>query len=467
MPDAFWTRQDVREALGQRDFGTVFKLLGKYTGASQTQIAIAVGMTQGQVSTIISGSRQVTAIDVAERALDGMAAPDDARIAFGLAPRNLGQGDGRHGLPHPRRPDTEIRDRAEPVWEDNVHRRDVLRLGAATFGGTALVGAGTASGLGGVARALTSYGLLTGRASGDRMMPAVGNLTTAVASAKRSYQGCRYSATLEVLPALLESVQIACSTADGDDLLRFWALAADAYQVTGSVMLKFGDLGLAAFAAHRSMEAAVHSQSPIVLAVSARTVTHSLMAGGHAERAKEVASRAAERLDADVPQPDGEALSVYGALLLRGAVAAAADEDRSTAADLLREAENAGRRLGRDDNAHWTGFGPTNVAQHRVHVAMKLGDAGMAVDLARQVDLGRIPLTERKAALFIDTAQALAQWGKHDRAYHALRSAEQVAPEEVRTKGSVRRLVAELAVTAPRSIRSDVREFAERIGAEA
>lgn len=83
----FWERHDVRLALRDRDFGSLFRLVAKYGGASQTQIAIAVGMTQGQVSTIISDSRQVTAIDVAERVLDGLHAPDDARMAFGLAPR--------------------------------------------------------------------------------------------------------------------------------------------------------------------------------------------------------------------------------------------------------------------------------------------------------------------------------------------------------------------------------------------
>jgi tetratricopeptide (TPR) repeat protein len=83
----FWERHDVRLALRDRDFGSLFRLVAKYGGASQTQIAIAVGMTQGQVSTITSGSRQVTAIDVAERVLDGLQASDNARMAFGLAPR--------------------------------------------------------------------------------------------------------------------------------------------------------------------------------------------------------------------------------------------------------------------------------------------------------------------------------------------------------------------------------------------
>src|SRR5919201_3185808 len=89
VPPGFWRRPEVVAALGEREFGSLFRLLAKYAGASQTQIAIAVGMTQGQVSTIVSGERRVTAIAVAERALDGLDAPDAARIAFGLAPRNV------------------------------------------------------------------------------------------------------------------------------------------------------------------------------------------------------------------------------------------------------------------------------------------------------------------------------------------------------------------------------------------
>jgi hypothetical protein len=87
LPDGFWAREDVGRALAQRDFGALFRLISKYAGASQTQIAIAAGMTQGQVSTIMAGTRRITAIDVAERVFDGMMAPDAARVAYGLAPR--------------------------------------------------------------------------------------------------------------------------------------------------------------------------------------------------------------------------------------------------------------------------------------------------------------------------------------------------------------------------------------------
>jgi hypothetical protein len=110
------------------------------------------------------------------------------------------------------------------------------------------------------------------------------------------------------------------------------------------------------------------------------------------------------------------------------------------------------------------GFGPTNVALHRVNVALALGDAGTAIDIVRHVDVSRIELAEHRATLFLDTAEAFLQWGKQDEAYSALRTAEHIAPEEIRTRRAVHVLVGELAARAPRTVRSKVLEFAEQVG---
>jgi hypothetical protein len=157
-------------------------------------------------------------------------------------------------------------------------------------------------------------------------------------------------------------------------------------------------------------------------------------------------------------------LSVYGSLLLRGAVAAADRDDRATAHELLDEAEGAARRLGLDGNLRWTAFGPVNVTLHRVNIAVTLGDAGTAIDLASRVDLGAIAVTERKAALLIDTARAFRQRGRHESAYLALRAAYEAAPEEVTGRASVRNLAGDIAATAPPTLRRDAAAFAASIG---
>ena len=132
---------------------------------------------------------------------------------------------------------------------------------------------------------------------------------------------------------------------------------------------------------------------------------------------------------------------------------------------LLDEAGQAGSRLGSDYNHRWTAFGPANVLLHRVNAAVRLGDAGSAINYARKVNLDQLTVTERKASFFVDTAQAFGQWGKHEKAFHALRAAEELAPQEVRSRPAVRRLVSDLLATAPPTVRPHLSEFAARIGA--
>src|SRR6478752_1772270 len=56
----------------------------------------------------------------------------------------------------------------------------------------------------------------------------------------------------------------------------------------------------------------------------------------------------------------------------------------------------------------------------RLRAAVTLGDAGTAIDLARQIDLRAVTVTERKASLLIDVARAFFQWGKYEQAHAAL-----------------------------------------------
>lgn len=76
VPPSLWERQETLDALSARDIGALFRLLRQYAGASQTQIAIACGMTQGKVSeTMKKGGRQVLTLEVFERIADGLGCP--------------------------------------------------------------------------------------------------------------------------------------------------------------------------------------------------------------------------------------------------------------------------------------------------------------------------------------------------------------------------------------------------------
>lgn len=306
----------------------------------------------------------------------------------------------------------------------------------------------------------------------DHSSPANGpasldSLANAVSSAKRSYQACRYAEVTAKLPALLRDLRAACAHTEGDERLRAQALAAEAYHVTASILLKQEDKGLAWLAADRSVQAAHASQSPLMIGSSSRIITHTLMDGGHHHAATDTARRAAERMAADLSDPTPDELSIYGSLLLRGAIAAADTGSRHNTAELLDEAAEAGTRLGRDANHMWTAFGPNNVLCHRVNVALRFGDAGTAIDYARQIDLDQLPINERKATLLLDTSRAFLMWNRHDKALHILRAAGDIAPEEIAGRPAALRLVRDILATAPISVRREAREYAATLGVNA
>jgi L-serine deaminase len=132
------------------------------------------------------------------------------------------------------------------------------------------------------------------------------------------------------------------------------------------------------------------SQDPLTVGASARIVTRTLMSSGHLPAAIATARNHALRLDREIGARTPESLSVYGSVLLRGAIAAALHDERGAAHELLGEAADAGRRVGTDANLRGTAFGPVNARMHQVNVAVTLGDAGTAIDLARQIDLAAI-----------------------------------------------------------------------------
>jgi hypothetical protein len=308
--------------------------------------------------------------------------------------------------------------------------------------------------------------MLTTQAPGaDREPPDLRVLTVRVRRARRQYQACQYAELLNMLPGLLTDLSASCSALDGDARLSAHALSADAYHVTAGFLLKRGDLGLAHLATDRSMKAAVASQDPLAVGASARIVTHTLMNSGHLGAAVITATDHSVQLSREIPSPTPESLSVYGSILLRGAIAAAQDGDRGTAGEMLAEAAAAARELAADSNLRGTAFSPVNTALHQMNVAVTLGDAGTAIDLARQIDIGQVTVTERKASMLIDTARAFFMWGRYEQAYLSLRAAEAAAPQEVSTRPLVSALARDIAILAPPSIKRDTEQFAARIGA--
>ena len=96
----------------------------------------------------------------------------------------------------------------------------------------------------------------------------------------------------------------------------------------------------------------------------------------------------------DIPPMNGPTLSVYGSTHLRSAIMAA----RASRTDAPGYAQDAwahieaaravATQMGRDRNDYGLAFGPSNVAQHEVAVAVELEDGAEAVRRAHGVRLG-------------------------------------------------------------------------------
>ncbi len=337
-----------------------------------------------------------------------------------------------------------------------VDRRTILGGASASIFATVL-------GVGSPAdpRGLLVAAVLGGQGSAESTETDLVALTQRVAAAKRRYQSCAYAGLLTSLPPLLGSLNGAADRSHRRDIPSAYRLTAEAFQIAGSVLLKLGDVSMAMLAADRSLTAANHSGDPITVAASARLVTHALISAGHPIHGAEYAADTVDRLDQAVPAtPTADA--VLGALLLRGAIAAARASDRHGATDLLSRADERAARGVPEGNLCWTGFNTANVQLHRVHAALTLGDAGQAIDHAHRIDLTKIDLPERRARLMIDVAHAYHQWNKPESAYQALRAAEETAPEEVHTRTGTRQLIDNLQRTAPASLRPHLAAMAQR-----
>ena len=274
--------------------------------------------------------------------------------------------------------------------------------------------------------------------------PDLATLRRSVHDLWADFQEARYSNALIAMPDVLRQAQLAVRVLDGEDCLTATALLAQTYQAISTFMRKVGDVNLATLAADRAMAAANLHASPVALAESARFFCLILGDTGHHRQAIQVCTTTAARFESEVHQPDPAAISIYGQLILAGAEAAAGGGDAALARDFFGRAVGTAHRLGTDANHSFTAFGPTNIAVHQVHAAVVLGDGEAAVRQAKQIDLGRLPVLERRAHHLLDVGLGYNLIGQPEEAAVSLLTAETLAAEEIRYDPLARLLVEQL-----------------------
>jgi len=299
--------------------------------------------------------------------------------------------------------------------------------------------------------------------------PPLAELRKAVGHAWLTFQYARYGLLVRALPRLLREAQAADAAYAGrDDADAVAHLLGQIYQISSSVLRKLGEHELAWLAADRSIAVSQRSGDALLAGTATHRVGSALLALGRARAALEVNVNVANRL---APGSNGdpvtpERLSVYGMLLLQGAMAAARIGDSATVRDLVHGAAGAATQLGGDFNHYWTCFGPTNVQVHRAAAAVELGDGRLALETHSNLDQGGFGglLPERRAHHFLDLARAYAQVGDVGGASEMLLEGDRLAPSEIRCRPIAHEVLTDVLRRTRGTPSMPITELAEHMG---
>ncbi|MFJ4567328.1 helix-turn-helix domain-containing protein [Streptomyces caelestis] len=420
-----------------RRIGEVIRQARVLQRRSQKNVAAALGYHQSKVSRLESG-----------RGTDDMRVLRAMAQELGIPPHKLGL------APAPSSRTTAV---AEP---EGVHRRTFLAAGI-----TAL---GAASSPAAIRDALVQA-LLPGptlaAASVPRAASDVASLRNRVGATRRLFHTCDYATLERVLPGLIADLR--CASDDGKiDAPTLSGLLATAYQTATSLLLKQHDQGSAWLAVGRAMAEAERSGDPVVLASSVRVQTHVLAREKHTAQAVTLVRHTADQLSGSYDRRSPKYLAAVGLLLLRGVTASSRGGDRASTAEFLTEAKEVARYVTLNQPDAWANFCQTNVALHELSALVALGDAGLALQAARPLTNRPIPVPERRAALWVETARAHSQLGRLADGYQALCMAESCAAQDVR-RPAIRHLAADMAARDHRRTLPELHRFSHRLGVPA
>jgi transcriptional regulator with XRE-family HTH domain len=301
--------------------------------------------------------------------------------------------------------------------------------------------------------------------------PDLTEVRKAIKHAWLTYQHAKGVSLVRTLPDLLRQAQAADAAYQGGDGGAESAhLLGQAYQITSSTLRNLGQCELAWLAADRAVTVAQRSGDELLAGMATFRVSLALMALDRARPALELSLSVANRL----APPDGcdtgpKRHSVYGMLLLQGAMAAAKIGDSATTEDLLRAAEEAAKQLGADYNHYWSCFGPTNVLLHRVAAKVELGEGRYAVATHEQIGADGFAalVPERRVHYLLDLARGWAQVGDVNRAGEMLVAGDRLAPNELRYRPVVRDIIGEVLRQSNGHPPAAVTELAAQVGVAA
>jgi transcriptional regulator with XRE-family HTH domain len=289
------------------------------------------------------------------------------------------------------------------------------------------------------------------------------DLAADVARASALGRKARYAKLGRALPPLLDELSTACHAAEGADRERVFGLLAEAYSGVTAIAYALGLFDLRSQAMDRVQWAARASCDPLrVGRTQWQRATLFLQAAAY-DRGVRLLDRVRYDLGEDIGHMDQPTLSVYGAVHLRSAMFAARAGNGPTARAHLDGAAEAARLLGRDANHYGLEFGPTNVAMHRLGVAVEMHDGPEVVRRTKRTRLPGNVAPVRAGRWYMDAACGWLDYGNREKAFAALQAARRVAPEQTRNHPQVRETVQSL-IRLERYSKESLSGFATWIG---
>jgi DNA-binding XRE family transcriptional regulator len=245
-----------------------------------------------------------------------------------------------------------------------------------------------------------------------------------------------------ILPAALARMRATLQEVPSADQAATYDLAAQLYQLASSTLVHLGYPDAAHYAIREGMRLAGQGSDSLRSASLKRTVAWLCIQQGRNREAHHIATTAAAELapTGNSPLP---AWTLYGTLLLNGAIAAARDQDRPKAQVLLDEARDAATRTGHR-NDYECEFGPEKVQMHDVDVAIVTENYTDALDEAdRMPKRLRLPLLDRVNHL-ANIALAHTRLGHDGAALEVLTQIEQAAPQWLVVRRTAQMVIREL-----------------------
>ncbi|MFD8394036.1 helix-turn-helix domain-containing protein [Streptomyces sp. NPDC059680] len=401
------------KALGPR-----VKELRRAAGMSQSDLAAAMGRSESWVSQVERGVQPVERLSVLQALADALNVPV----------REL-------------RPDAPPAEEAEPEAQARNNDLDGLRV------------------------ALTGHPALGSlfQQPPAEPTPSVADFRQQVDEAWTLVHASSYAALSDHLAKLLPSIETAVRHAPAGDRTELHSLRAKAYQVAAASFTRQDQADAAWIAADRALQAAELAGQPLEVVASLFRMAHAFMRQQHMEQAEQAAKSAVAVMAprAEAPACPPEELSLLGAMNLVLAVINAREGNRAQTHEHIEQARGIAARLGDDRNDFDTEFGPTNVEVHAVSTAVELGDAGLALEVAHDVDTSGLS-PERQSRFLLDVARAHAQRRHVGEATAAILEAEALAPEQIQDHHLAREVIRDLIQLSGSRVPEALRDLAER-----